>query len=64
MAAALQTITWVLALAGGGLALAAAGGRATGRLKPGVVSRLYLGAYVLMGLSVALFVLRGFLDQP
>jgi hypothetical protein len=60
----LSLATWALALAAAALALVAASGRIMGWLRPRAVGRLYLGAYLLMGLSVALFVLRGFWEQP
>jgi predicted membrane channel-forming protein YqfA (hemolysin III family) len=56
--------TWALALAAAALALVAASGRIMGWLGAKTVGRLYLGAYVLMGLSVALFVLRGWVELP
>ncbi|MCB2228004.1 MAG: hypothetical protein KQH53_15090 [Desulfarculaceae bacterium] len=53
-------LTWALALAGGAAALGAAVGKGMGALSPAWTGRLYGLSYVLMGLSVVLFILRGF----
>lgn len=63
MAGGLGILTWGLAAAGGAAALAAAGGRLTGRLRPKLANALYMAAYGLMGASVALFVLRGLVES-
>ncbi len=55
----LAILTWILAVAGAVSALGAALGR--GRLPASWVNRLYLLAYLVMGVSVALFILRGFI---
>ncbi|MEW5911588.1 MAG: hypothetical protein AB1814_03470 [Thermodesulfobacteriota bacterium] len=56
----LPLLTWTLAVAGAASALGAALGR--GRWSPAWVRRLNFLGYLFMGLSVALFVLRGFLQ--
>jgi hypothetical protein len=54
----LPLLTWTLAVAGAASALGAALGR--GRWPAPWVNRLNLLGYLLMGLSVALFIARGF----
>lgn len=55
----LPTLTWILAAAGGAVALLAAVGRLRGWLGQRGGGWLYGLAYLLTGLSVVLFVLRG-----
>ncbi|MCF8033481.1 MAG: hypothetical protein K9K66_04035 [Desulfarculaceae bacterium] len=56
----LPILTWALALAGGAAALGAAVMKGMGLLSPPWAGRLYGLAYALMGLSVVLFIIRGF----
>lgn len=55
----LYLLTIILALAGGAVALTAVLAKSRGRLRPQNVGRLYYASYVLAGLSVLAFVLRG-----
>lgn len=57
----LWTLTWILAVAGALLSVAAVWAKAKGRLSPAATGRMNLGSYICLGLSVGLFVLRGFL---
>ncbi len=59
MPAYLPALTWALAIAGGLLALAAAFGKAAGRLGPAWARRLSVASYAFMGLSMVLFLARG-----
>lgn len=61
MPSLLPLLTWALALAGAASALGAALGKGKGLLNARWVNRLYILGYLLMGLSMALFVLWGFL---
>lgn len=56
----LPLFTWVLALAGAAAALGAMLGKSAGFLGPAGSGRLWGLAYALMGLSMALFLVRGF----
>ncbi|MCB2192728.1 MAG: hypothetical protein KQI62_14255 [Deltaproteobacteria bacterium] len=59
MPAYLPTLTWVLAAVGGLMALGAILGKGGGWLGPTWAGRLSGASYAFMGLSMALFVLRG-----
>jgi hypothetical protein len=52
-------LTWGLALMGAGLSLAASLGKVLGCLGSSGANRLTLVAYVCLGLSIALFTIRG-----
>ncbi|MBU1276352.1 MAG: hypothetical protein KJ720_13335 [Proteobacteria bacterium] len=59
MPAYLPALTWALAISGGGLALGAVLGKATGFMGPVWANRLTGASYAVMGLSMALFLVRG-----
>lgn len=59
MAAYLPALTWMLAAAGGLVALGAMLGKVGGWLGPAWARRLSGASYAFMGLSMALFLLRG-----
>lgn len=61
MTAMLWTLTWILAVAGALLSVVAVWAKAKGLLSPAATGRMNLGSYICLGLSVGLFVLRGFL---
>lgn len=62
MPSSLPLLTWALALAGAASALGAALGKAKGVLGPVWAGRLYALSYTLMGFSVLIYILRGFLE--
>jgi hypothetical protein len=55
----LPALTWLTASLGGGLALAAFLAKGRGWLGPVGAGRLFGTSYAFMGLSMALFALRG-----
>jgi len=56
----LPLLTWIFALAGAAAALGALLGKGAGFLGPVGTGRLWGVSYALMGLSMALFLVRGF----
>lgn len=58
----LASLTWITAVIGASLALAASVARARGRLGPAGANRMHLGAYGFLGISVVIFAARGFLS--
>lgn len=62
MPTSLPLLTWVLAIAGAAFALGAALGKGLGILGRTWASRLYTLSYILMALSVVVFILRGFAE--
>ncbi len=62
MPTSLPLLTWVLAIAGAAFALGAALGKGLGILDRTWASRLYTLSYILMALSVVVFILRGFAE--
>ena len=57
-------LTWALALLAAGLALAGSLGKVLGYISSSLSNTLTLVAYVCLGVSTFLFIIRGFWGSP